>query len=97
MSQSSNKYGFVLNKTSRRISFVNKSSFVLEARRGLRGRKRNVIGNMVGLSGSVQALKTYRDTLQQSSIREGERAHKLTVLYSANITQLMCSPFAKKY
>ena len=58
---------------------------------------RNVIGNMVGLSGSAQALKTNRDTLQHSSIREGERAHKLAVLYSANITQPMCSPLARKY
>ncbi len=40
---------------------------------------------------------TYRDTLQHSSIREGERAHKLTVLYSANKTQPMRSPFAKRY
>ena len=52
--------------------------------------------NMVGLSGNAQALKTYRDTLQHSSNREGERAHKLTVLYSANKTQPMHSPFTKE-
>ena len=39
---------------------------------------------------------TYRDTLQHSSIREGERAQKLKVLYSANITQPMHSPFTKE-
>ena len=39
---------------------------------------------------------TYRDTLQHRLNREGERAHKLTVLYSANITQPMHSPFAKE-
>ena len=51
---------------------------------------------MVGLSGSTQALKAYRDTLQQSSIGEGERAHKLIVLYSAKITQPMRSPLRKE-
>ena len=39
---------------------------------------------------------TYRDTLHIRLNREGKRAHKLTVLYSANITQPMHSPFAKE-
>jgi len=39
---------------------------------------------------------TYRDTLQHSSIREGERAHKLTDLYPANKTQPMRFPLRKE-
>ena len=39
---------------------------------------------------------TNRDKLQHPSNREGERAQKLTVLYSANITQPMHSPFTKE-
>ena len=51
---------------------------------------------MVEFSGSKEKL-TYRDTLQHLSNREDERAHKLAVLYSANKTLSMLSPFAKKY
>ena len=50
---------------------------------------------MVEFSG-IKAKLTNRDTLQHSSNREGERAQKLIVLYSANKTQPMHSPFAKE-
>ena len=39
---------------------------------------------------------TYRDTLQHSSIREGERAHKLTVLYCANKNPADAFPLRKE-
>ena len=47
------------------------------------------------LAAAKQGL-TYRDTLQLSSIREGERAHKLTVLYSANKNPADAFPLRKE-
>ncbi len=47
------------------------------------------------LAAAKQEL-TYRDTLQHSSNREDERAHKLTVLYSANKNPANAFPLRKE-